>query len=1145
MLRQPLRFALLVAVSLCAPIAMAQDAPRPTPSAAPRDSSKGDAKGDAAAEAEAERARKERESRVPQVVEEVARQKVEVSTEPTLDYEVFRRQQETKVAAKRKELIATLDEILKGDVADADKPDLLFQKAELFLEEAQFWFFEANRMDDAIAAALSKGDDAAMTAASEKKDALLAKQKKWGEDAIRLFEEIEKKYKKFERLSDVLYMMGQAYWDRGEHKKALVSYRKIVKEHPKSQYISDAYLAFGEYYFQVAPDEEKDLQRALDSYIKAAENQDSPVFGYATYKQGWCYYNLPRPGGGEPQYDKAAAKFKEVVLYSQVNSAILGERRIGLAKEARKDYVLAYAQFGSADNAPTEFGQIAEGAEHRAMLERLADIYYGDGKDREAIKTYQTLMRNTPESTKNPLFQGKIVKLASRIGEKKQVVGQARKLVDEFKRVRAVSASIKDGDPKKVDVVDDLRAADDLSDNTLRFLATTWHNEGKKTLDNSTFEYAYELYGDYLDLFPERKEAYEIRFFYAELLFKLEKFEVAGEQYVRVYQQDPKGKWAEASAEEAVRSYDEVVKDFDREQKKKGLPPLTPAEAQKERPIPERKKKYIAACNNYVNNYPKGKLTIEAAYKVARVLYDYNYFQESTKRFLQFTEEHSDHPRAEQAANLVLDTYNIQEDWAGLNAAARQFSKNAGLMKSKDFKDTLLKVLEESTFKLISDFEKKRQWEEAAKRYLSFSEEFPKSALADKGLANAAAMFTRAGQLDRAIKVRQKLVNDYKDSPLVPDQIFAVAASYEQIVAYKDAAAWLERFVEAYPKDSRAKDALYNASIYRHGTNDTKKAVEDRELYLKTFKDAADVKDVHYSIATAWEESGKLKEAIKAYGDFAEQWRKKDPVKALNAQYKAYRLLEKSKASKPELDKGYRELVDQVKSFEKSGQPIDDVGDPLALVAFRKADEVLERYKELKIARPDKPKDFIKSRDAKIAARDAVTQAYTGVVKLKSPEWAVASLFRIGEAGANLVKVIKEVPPPKGLTEEQGELFRGKLEEITLPIEEDAAQTMVLCLDKSAELAVFNEWTRRCLAYLEENRPNQYPKNSSDQRTPIVVNRERAEQGKGLVLDLPAVGEKPKVTPGTEPPPPPRTEAPKSASTPENLEMSANDLEGG
>ncbi|HEY1088684.1 MAG TPA: tetratricopeptide repeat protein, partial [Archangium sp.] len=1094
------------------------------------------AKGDAAADAEAEKARKARESRVPEVVVEQAREKVEVADEPALDYNSQRRQAEVKVATKRQELIGYLDQILKENPPEAEKPDLLFQKAELYLEEASFWFFEANRQDDIIGAALSKGDDAKMMAATTKKDELLAKQKKWGEDAIRIFEEIEKKYKKFERLPDVLYMMGQAYWDRGDLKQALAVYRKLIKDHPKNQYISDAWLAFGEYYFQVGPEEDRDVNKALDAYIKAAANQESAVFGYATYKQGWCYYNLSR-------HDKAASKFKEVVLYSQVNSAILGERRIGLAKEARKDYVLAYAQYGSAANAPTEFKAIADGEEHRAMLERLGDLYYGDGKDREAIITYQTLMKMSPESTKNPIYQGKIVKLASRIGEKKQVVGQARKLVEEYKRVRGVFAGIKAGDPKKEAIADDLRSADDISDNTLRFLSTTWHNEAKKTLDNSTFEYAYELYGDYLDLFPDRKEAYEMRFFYAELLYKLEKFELAGEQYVKVFTADPKGKWAEAAAEEAVRSYDEVIKDFDRANKGKNNLAVAPGDALKEKPIPDVKKKYIAACNNYFQNYPKGKLVVEAEYKVARTLYDYNYFKDSTQRFLDLTERHGEHPRAEQAANLVLDTYNIQEDWSGLNAAARQFSKNAALMKSKEFRDVLLKVLEESTFKLISDFEKKRQWEEAAKRYLAFSEEFPKSTLADKGLANAAAMFTRAGQLDRAIKVRQKLVSAYPTSPLVPDQIFAIAAAYEQIVAYRDAATWLERFVEAYPTDARAKDALFNASIYRHGTNDTKKAVEDRELYMKQFKDAADLEDVHYSIGTAWEEAGKTKEAIEAYTAFSEAWRRKDPVRALNAQYKAYRLMEKNKARPKDLDAAYLELEKQARSYQRSGKPVDDVGDPLALVAFRNADLVLAEYKKLKISRPDRPADFQDTLKKKREAKDAVDKAYTEVVKLKSPEWAVASLFRVGEAGANLVKVIKEVPAPRGLSEEQGQLFKDKLEEMTLPIEEQAAQTMVLCLDKSAELAVFNEWTKRCLTYLEENRSTQYPKNTIEQRTPLSITRDRGERGKGLVLELPKPGEKPAIAAGSEPPTAPLSSSPSPAAAGgDTMELSVGDL---
>lgn len=1111
---------LVPAIALLAPLSalpvLAQNA------AAPATKNNIGSKADQAAEEEARKAREAREARVPTLKEEdkkdfETREKVDVAnTTGVQAYEEQRRQIEFQTQAKRSELIAYLDKILKQNPPEEEKPELLFQKAELFLEEGTFHFFRGMEQDDKIAEALSKGNDAMVLELGELKDKELDQSKKWGADAIKIYEQIEKKYPKFERMPDVLYSMGQAYWDRQDYKSALKVYRRLIKEFPKAQYIPDAWLAFGEFYFQVGPDEEKDVKKALDAYEKAAAIEESQVFGYATYKQGWCHYNLTR-------YDKATQKFKEVVLYSQVDPAKLG-RKIGLAKEARKDYVLAYAQYGTGQNAPAEFKTIAtDPKDLKSMLERLADIYYGDGKDRDAIITYQTLMKMEPDNTKNPLFQAKIVKLASRIGEKRQVVGQARKLGDEYKRVRAVFAGIKDGEPRKEEVASDLRAADDVSDNTLRFLATTWHNEAKKTLDNSTFEYAYELYGDYLELFADRKEAYEIRFFYAELLYRLEKFEQAGEQYVKVFLQDKKGKWAEASAEEAVRAYDEVVKDFDRQNKNKVA--TGGGAGTKELPIPEPKKKLLAAAKNYVEAYPKGKIAIESEYKIARIFWEYLYFTESTPRFLAFIDKHSDHDRAEQAANLVLDTYALLEQYEELNKVARSFLANKDLTKNEEFKDLVKKIVEESSFKLIAKYEKEKAWEEAAKRYLAFADEFPKSALADKALANAAATFTRAGSLDRAIKVRIRLVNDYKESPLVADQMYAIAASYEQIVAYKDAATWLERFVEKYAKDpankDRAKDALFNASIYRHGTGDTKQAVADREQYLKSFPDAADAEDVSYSIATAWEESGNLKKAIEAYDAFADKWRKKSPSRALNAEYKAFRLREKSKASKAEIEKALRNLEIQGNVYKKSGKPLDEVGDPLALVAFRNADEVLAKYKEIKIAKPDKPAEFKKTLEQKRKAKEAVDAAYLEVVKLKSPEWAVASLFRSGEATADLVKSILAVPPPKGLTDEQSQLFKSKLEEQTLPLEEGAANFMTLCLDKSAEFAVFNEWTRKCLSYLEEFRPQTYPKNSLEQREKVIVNTRAPEQGLGIVAEIPKVGEKAKALPGTEPPPPP------------------------
>ena len=1045
---------------------------------------------DELADEEARAAAEKRDARGPSVVKEAEREQVSVESEPTLRYEDYQRQVETRMAQKRGEMLSYLDDILDQGVEESEKPDLLFQKSELLLEERQFYFFQGMSLDDQIIAAETEGRTDEANRLKGEKAKSLEDSKNWLREAVVLLEEIADRYPDFDRSPDVLFALGRALWDANSHRKGLDAYRQLIRKYPDNKYAADAWVAFGEYYFQIADDFELDVKKASDAYAKAAEFQDSPVFGYAIYKLGWCHYN-------RGQYEQALQRFREVVLYSEINSDVLGKRRIALAREARKDYVLAYAQYGSAKVAEEEFGKLAEGVELFSMLQKLADIYYGNGRDRDAAILYKKLIQLRPDSTKNPLLQGKIVKIASRIGNKRQVVGQARQLIEEFKKTRAFcreNASAKEA------CESDLEEADTLSDNLLRYLSTTWHNEAKKTRQDSTYEYAFELYGDYLSLFPERKEAYEMRFFYAELLYRLERFELAGEQYLAVFAEQPEGKWAEAAAEEAVRAYDEAVKDAKKETRSETAAGFQPRE------IPELFQKHISACQTYVKNFPKGKIAVEAQYRIARTLYDYNRFDESTPAFMEIVERFPEHARAEQAANLVLDTYNLLENWQALHDAARTFQSNRSLMSNKKFAEQVGRVLEEASFKLVSAFEKEGRWSEAAQRYLAFAEEFRNASLADKALANAAAMYTRAGELARAIKVRKRLVKRYPKSSLVPDQLFLIATAYEQTVSYKQAAQWLEAFVEKSPKDPRAQDALFNASIYQQGTGDTRNAVSIRERYLTLYPKSKDAEDIAYSIAVAWEQAGDMRRAVDAHLDFATKWSRRAPERALFAYYRAVRLMSENRRFRREYPKHLEGLSARARSFRKN--PKQETADPLAYLAFLDANETFDAFVGMRIERADNPDKFRISLKSKTVSKDDVYKAYTEVVKLRSPEWAVASLYRIGEANAHLAKTIQAVPPPRAFTSEQAQLFRDKLSEQTLPIEDQAAEAMELCLQKSAELNVFNEWTGRCLEYLEEHRPNQHPRIETEDLPKLEVLGGIENAAHGFVDKLPGAGER-------------------------------------
>jgi len=1069
------------------------------------------------ADEEAEKARKERESRVPEVVKEAERKKdVAQQQGPRISVEDFRRRTEFQVQTKREEQLSTLEQIIKlGPPAD-ELPALLFQKAELYQENSQYFFFQGMEQDDDILKAREAGDSKTQKKFQKEKDDLLSKAKKWTEDSERIYEEIVKKHKKFDRMDQVLYALGRTRWDAGRQKESLDVYRQLIQNHPKSIYVADAYLAFGEYHFN-----NKKFDNALEAYKKAAAFEDSKVVGYAVYKQGWCYYN-------QTEWEQAAGKFKEVIFYSQLNQELLGDKRILLTKESRKDYVTVYSHFGQAEKALEDFKPLADNPEeYKGMVERLAGLYYGEGQDREAAVVYRMMINADRENTRNPFFQGRIVSSASRQGNKRVVVKHARILVEEFQRVRDIAGKTDAKDPKKSRIDNDLRDAEDLSDNTLRSLATTWHNEARKTRDEETYELAYELYGDYLDLFPDKKPAYDMRFFYAELNYKLEKFDRAADEYTRVLMMDPKGKWAEPAAEEALRANDELLLEFEKKAKKETA--KTDFDPSKPLPIPEPKQKLVTSCENYLKYFPKGKIATEANYKVARVMYESNNFDKALEGFNIIIKDTPEHPRAEQAANLVLDVHNLREDWDGLYNAARSFQKVKPLMAKEEFAKAIGEVLESSSFKVISKLQQRGQYEEAAKRYLSFADEFRKSALADKALANAAANYALAGKTDKAVRVREMLINNFPDSPLVPDSLYAVAESYEAVAELDKAAEAHERFYKKYPKDGRAKDALFNAGIYREGyggANNTKLAVADREQYLKDFPKSKDALQVTHSICRLYEQSKQYKKAEECYELFAAKFMKEDAEKAWEARFKVADLV-KATGNQRKAE----EMVEKLAlEYRKKHRRMPEGSTIAARLSFMDAEYRYILFKRVKIDAPDlkNMKKFQKSIKEKADARDAMRKFYTDVVKLKDPEYAIASLYRIGDMNLHYMDALRTVPPPRELTPDQKEIFKEKLAERAFPIEEEAVAAFKICVQKSQELHVFNTWTQKCLDVLEEKRPEEYPKLNGERMAipssvPVLMPH-------FLVLEAPKDGADPAAAPVPAAPLPPRPSATPSKS---------------
>ncbi|HXX30763.1 MAG TPA: tetratricopeptide repeat protein [Myxococcaceae bacterium] len=1065
---------------------------------------------------------------------DLTRQKQETAGAP-LQYDQFRLGIELQVADKRREQIESLKKIIQLSPDQKEQPSLLFRLADLYWEESRYYFFEGSRKDDDLIRALAAKDASAEAQARQQRDALMAQRDVYAKLAIETYTEIVQRYKDFERTDEVLYFLGHNLMDMGEERKALVAYNRLVEKYPKSKYLPDAYLAFGEYYFNNSRAKREFLTKALENYKKAASYVDSAVYGFALYKEGWCYFNLV-------DYAKAMDLWKAVVLYGEFSGASALEKAGGakgksaLIREARRDFVRAYERSGGTpDQARTVFPEVARNPDDLwEMYKTLANLYYDQGNDKFAALAYFLLIKERPLSPEAPGFQAKIVDCVLREGNKKITVAQVRRLVKIIGDVEKSGNVKTEADQKAV------ADAKKQSEVILSNLAVNWHNEGRKTRDDDTFAATDEVYGDYLALFPDSPKAYDLRFFWAELLHdNLRRYDKAAEQYTLVVKQDARridgekddkggykvrpekpGKWLPLAAYDSVYAWDEVVK---RAEEKGELKSESSADLSKPLTIPPVKKELLDATERYLKYVPKGEKRVEVAYKAARIYYDYHRYDEAVARFSEIALNYPDYrfdngDRAgEIAANLVLDSYNGLGNFQKVNEWARRFYANDRLATGK-FRDDLSKIIEQSSFKLVAQQEQRGEYQQAAEAYLAFVRDFPRTEIADKALYNASVDFFKAHLFERALETRERLFKTYPKSPLVPLCIWANAEGYESIGDFERAADAYEAYVQGYqqsraaaapPKRSSAKNgkkgkkgkaaapepppkggpiweeakaqvALYNAAVYREGLGQLKASLRDRELYLELFPTAKDADAVGLSIADLEERTGQYGKAI-AFLEQRVRDNQRDPDKALSTLGRLQVLYETKLKDAKGLARTNRQVLDEYERLparvRKDLQP--PALEAVARASLQKNEEQFQYYARLKLRwgrAPDPTREFKESLAAKTRALEEVNRLYTATVAYQAGGPAICALEKIGLAYENMAESIANAPAPKFLPPDAQDALRDQLAQQAEPVKEKAAEHFAAAVAKSRELGISNSCSAESLKLLRTTyRPDQFP----------------------------------------------------------------------
>jgi tetratricopeptide (TPR) repeat protein len=286
----------------------------------------------------------------------------------------------------------------------------------------------------------------------------------------------------------LLLMRAQALWDQGKKQEAARAYRDLIKNYPNSKYVPEAYLAFGEYYF-----DEGKIEKALMAYKKVTQYKGSKVYSYALYKTGWCYFNIH-------EFEKALEQFVTVVKHCDKQKRKTRQEP-KLRREALKDAVLAYSHAGKANAAPAFFKRLAPN-EAGKLLEVLAGMYLADGKAKDAIITYQHLISKEKCSPRELVYQQKIVNCTLLLGNKKLTVKEVGRLVVLFGQVEQCMRTPTAEQQKTME-----RALKE-TEKALYDLVAVSHREASHP---EAIEMTRKLADYYLQLFPNHPRAGKIR----------------------------------------------------------------------------------------------------------------------------------------------------------------------------------------------------------------------------------------------------------------------------------------------------------------------------------------------------------------------------------------------------------------------------------------------------------------------------------------------------------------------------------------------------------------------------------------------------------------------------------------------------------
>ena len=879
----------------------------------------------------------------------------------------------------------------------------------------------------------------------------------YSKKAIKLYKWFIRDYPRSKKRDEALFFLGINFFKMNQRMRGEKYYLQLIKEFPKSSYVGEVYFALGEYYFEL-----NRWKEALKNYLRVVQVKSHRAHFFVLYKVSWCYYKIGK-------YKKALDYLDYIIRLGKEKSRNNDDKNskshyIYLTNEALSSSVLFYAEGGDFRHAREYFNRHMDLEGVHMSMEKLAHYYKNSNRTQAAHYTFSNMIEDEPLSKKSFDYQYQIVSLYLSQGKSKNVEREFNKWIKEFGPMSPWhKANSKDQTF--------IRNAFTNMEMEYRFFILNHHKDLQRSKNTKEIEFIKRNYENYFKLFKGSPKKDEMHFFYAELLFDMKKYDESIFHYEWVIKNRKESFYYKKSFLNIILAAEKTLPSFEELEKRRGR-------ILKKIQVDFRIKRFYRLSKDYLKAFPKAPNKTKIRYKVALLQFYHNSFVEAENQFVEIIKNEPQSKYAGYSSHLILDMYDLRKDYKGLAKASDKIISLTLLTAPKLVKK-IEKIKKRNAFKILENFEKEgKDSLFVARQYEEFLEKNKTGELSVLASFNSAIFYEKEGHFIKAIQLYSKVIQSKstsKDKKLYRNALKSRAILYEKIGQYYRAANDFVTYADFFKVDPLSQEfRYYSAKIY-DGLRFYDKALFQYNKYYKRSR-KKDRFEALYFIGLIWEKKSNYKKALIYY----DRLMKSGGFSRAKKVELMFRIAEVSKkvGRRHRVQFWYKQMI----SYFRSLKDRKEKKIALRYVAeseFNLVHEVYKKFVKIKIKGSQKAQSIALQK--KIGLIEKLKKDLRKVISYNDSYQIVSALTLQGHALKNMFESISMSPLPKGLKEEELEVYKKEVEKIALPFQKQFEESYQLAFEKALEFKVYGKWRIEVM-------------NAHRKRNPSFVDRDTIEE---------------------------------------------------